>query len=201
MRFRQVQKRKSCASVSSSVFLLDEIVALLGLPFGQNRRWFSNVNGMTSRIISGCSLDGITVFSSGFPLVMTYAIPTTLESSFGAGTPRTNVIADCKKSIGGSAVSRISEWFNTSCFSAPSAFGFGNESRKDPTRRGQGIDNWEFSGSKETRITEGVSLEFRGEIFNRRSLLDKQRIKSWQLWVSRIRSLTWAPRRLTTTRI
>jgi hypothetical protein len=121
---------------------------------------------MTSRIISGWSVDGITVFQSVFPFVMAHAIPTTLESSFGAGTPRPNVLAGCKKSIGGSAVSRISEWFNTSCFSAPSAFGFGNESRTDPTRRGQCIDNWDFSGSKETRITEGVSLQFRGEIFN-----------------------------------
>jgi hypothetical protein len=139
---------------------------VLGLPFGQNQRWFSNVNGITSRIISGWGVDGITVFQSGFPLVMTYAIPTALQSSFGAGAPRPNVVAGCKKSLGGSAVSRISEWFNTSCFSAPSTFGFGNEGRTDSTLRGQGIDNWDLSGSKETKITEGVSLEFRGEIFN-----------------------------------
>jgi hypothetical protein len=34
LRFRQVQKRKSCASVSSSVVLLGDIVARLGLVFG-----------------------------------------------------------------------------------------------------------------------------------------------------------------------
>jgi hypothetical protein len=139
---------------------------VLGLPFGKNRRWFSNVSGITSRIISGWGVDGITVFQSGFPLVMTYALPTTLQSSFGAGTPRPNVTAGCQKSIGGSGVSKIPKWFNTGCFSAPSTFGFGNESRTDSTLRGQGIDNWDFSASKETQLTERVSLEFRGEIFN-----------------------------------
>jgi hypothetical protein len=139
---------------------------VLSLPFGQNQRWFSNVNGVTSRIISGWGVDGITVFQSGFPLILTYALPTTLQSSFGAGTPRPNVTAGCKKSIGGSAVSRIPEWFNTSCFSAPSTYGFGNEGRTDSTLRGQGIDNWDFSASKETKITERTSLEFRGEIYN-----------------------------------
>ena len=139
---------------------------VLGLPFGQNRRWFSNVSGITSRIISGWGVDGITVFQSGFPLVITYALPTALQSSFGAGTPRPNVIAGCTKRIGGSAVSRIPEWFNTGCFSAPSTFGFGNESRTDPTLRGQGIDNWDVSLSKQTNLTESVSLEFRGELYN-----------------------------------
>jgi hypothetical protein len=139
---------------------------VLGLPIGHNARWFSNVSGITSRIISGWGVDGITVFQSGFPLILTYALPTTLESSFGAGTPRPNVVAGCKKSVGGSAVSRIPEWFNTGCFSAPSTYGFGNEGRTDSTLRGQGIDNWDFSASKETQLTEKVSLEFRGEIYN-----------------------------------
>jgi outer membrane receptor protein involved in Fe transport len=139
---------------------------VLDLPFGRDRHWLRDVHGVSDKLISGWSVDGITTFQSGFPLVMTYALPTTLSQYFGAGTPRPNVIAGCSKGIGGSGVSKIPRWFNTSCFSAPSTYGFGNESRTDPTLRGQGIDNWDISASKNTRLTERVGLEFRGEFFN-----------------------------------
>lgn len=139
---------------------------VLDLPFGQGRRWLNGVNGASSKLVSGWGVDGITTFQSGFPLVMTYALPTVLSQYFGAGTPRPNVQPGCSKSIGGSAVPKIAKWFNTSCFSAPSNYGYGNESRTDPSLRGQGISNWDVAASKNTKITERVALEFRGEFFN-----------------------------------
>jgi hypothetical protein len=139
---------------------------VLDLPLGQNRRWLSGVHGISAKLVSGWGLDGITTFQSGFPLVMTYALPTVLSQYFGAGTPRPNVQPGCSKAIGGSGVSKIPQWFNTSCFSAPSNYGYGNESRTDPSLRGQGIDNWDIAAFKKTNITERVALEFRGEFFN-----------------------------------
>jgi hypothetical protein len=139
---------------------------VLDLPFGQGKHWLGNVQGITSKFVSGWGVDGIITFQSGFPLVMTYALPTVLSQYFGAGTPRPNVQAGCSKGVGGSGVSKIPRWFNTSCFSSPSNYGFGNESRTDPTLRGQGIDNWDFSISKNTHVTERVALEFRSEFFN-----------------------------------
>jgi hypothetical protein len=89
-----------------------------------------------------------------------------LSQYFGAGTPRPNVIPSCSKAVQGSATSKLNQWFNTSCFSAPSDYGYGNEGRTDSALRGQGIDNWDLAASKTTRISERFSLEFRGEFFN-----------------------------------
>jgi hypothetical protein len=55
---------------------------------------------------------------------------------------------------------------NAACFAAPGLFGLGNESRVDSTLRAQGINNWDFSVSKITRLTERVDLDFRAEFFN-----------------------------------
>ena len=69
------------------------------------------MKGVTGKLVSGWRVNGITTFQGGFPLPLT-AQATTLASTFGAGTTRPNVIAGCNKIIGGSAQSRLSEWFN-----------------------------------------------------------------------------------------
>ena len=79
---------------------------------------------------------------------------------------RPNVDANCEKELPGSAQSRLNRWFNTSCFSVPAAFTFGNESRTDPDLRGHGIANFNFAIFKKTPITETSNLEFRAEAFN-----------------------------------
>ena len=43
---------------------------------------------------------------------------------------------------------------------------FGNEPRVDPTLRGDGIKNFDFSFQKSTSIRESASLEFRTEFYN-----------------------------------
>lgn len=136
------------------------------LPFGRGQHWLGNVTGVTDKLISGWAVNGITTFQSGFPLVITYALPTVLSQYFGAGTPRPNVAPNCSKQVQGGALSKLNEWFNTSCFSAPSDFGYGNEGRTDSTLRGQGIYNWDIAASKTTKVTERFALEFRGEFFN-----------------------------------
>ena len=79
---------------------------------------------------------------------------------------RPNVAANCQKEIEGSAQSRLSKWFNTSCFSVPAAFTFGSESRTDPNLRGHGTANYDFALFKRTALTERTNLEFRVESFN-----------------------------------
>jgi len=55
---------------------------------------------------------------------------------------------------------------DAACFAASGLFGLGNESRFDPNLRAQGINNWDFSVSKVTTLTERASLDFRTEFFN-----------------------------------
>jgi hypothetical protein len=60
----------------------------------------------------------------------------------------------------------LNKWFDTSCYTQPSSFGFGDEPRADSHARTQGINNWDFSLTKDTKITERFSLSYRAEIFN-----------------------------------
>ena len=135
------------------------------LPVGKGKRFFSGVNGVINRVISGWGVSGITSLQSGFPIPM-IALPTSLSTLFNAGVPRPNVTTGCARAVSGAAQARLNGWFNTGCFSSPSTFGFGNEARTDSIARTQGIANWDFSITKQTPITETVGLSFRMEIYN-----------------------------------
>jgi len=89
-----------------------------------------------------------------------------LSTNLGGGPSRPNVVGGCEKSIDGPAQSRLTKWFNTACFTAPSQYGFGNEGRTDPNLRNPGIANYDFALFKNTRITERMGLQFRAEVFN-----------------------------------
>ena len=138
---------------------------VLDLPFGNGQKWLGHLHGPANGLISGWQVNGITTFQGGFPLPLT-AQASVLETTFGAGTTRPNVVAGCDKFTQGSAVSRLNDWFNTACFSQPGAYSFGNESRTDPNLRTDGIKNFDFATQKTTAITERVSLEFNAEFFN-----------------------------------
>jgi len=136
---------------------------VLDLPVGKGKTFLGNVSGFAGKLVSGWGLNGVSTFQTGFPLGLTTS--TNLTNSFGGGS-RPNVVYGCHASISGSAQSRLSQWFNTSCFTAPPAFTFGNESRLDPTLRAHGINNWDFALFKTTQFKERVGLQFRTEVFN-----------------------------------
>jgi hypothetical protein len=81
---------------------------------------------------------------------------------------RPNVVPGCTKGAPHVKESGGIGWVNTTCFTAPSDFGFGNESRVDPTLRGEGIDNWDLAIFKTTSFGPGerFGLQFRTEFFN-----------------------------------
>jgi hypothetical protein len=141
---------------------------ILELPFGRGKRFLADA-GAADKFVSGWSVSGITTFASGFPLGIISAAPNDIATFFGAGTIRPNVVPGCDKSVGGSIVHNVTAGnavVNVACFEAPNAFSLGNESRLDSTLRAQGINNWDFSVSKITRLTEQASLDFRAEFFN-----------------------------------
>jgi hypothetical protein len=132
------------------------------LPFGNGKRYWNSLHGFANKMITGWGINGVTTLQKGFPLGFT-ASPNTTGLNTGL---RPNVAVGCNKVISGSAQSRLSQWFNTSCFSVPAAYTFGNESRTDPVIRGPGINNNDFALFKRTAISERVNLEFRAEAFN-----------------------------------
>ena len=134
------------------------------LPFGRGRALLSNL-GKADYLIGGWGLEGVTTLQSGFPL--SFLTNQNLTNSFGGGS-RPNYISGCVKSSTGSAVSRLNQWFNTSCFTQPAAFTFGNEPRTDPSLRAAGIANWDSALFKNFPIPKlgDTNLQFRAEAFN-----------------------------------
>jgi hypothetical protein len=144
---------------------------VLDLPFGHGKPFLSGFHGAPDKVVSGWGIDGITTFQKGFPLKISYAGSTPLESdNLGVANVRPDVIAGCNthgsRQVSNNIANNPELFFNTSCFATPPDWGFGNEARVDPTLRGPGINNFDFAVFKRTLITERVGFEFRTEFFN-----------------------------------
>jgi len=138
------------------------------LPFGKGQKFLSGVHGVAGKLVSGWSINEITTFQTGFPLALYDSASNTLTGTFaaGKGVTRPNYVGGCNPVISGPATSRLKEWFNTSCFTAPGTFANGDEPRVDPVLRWGGVNNFDLSFSKVTQLTERLKLDFRAEIFN-----------------------------------
>ena len=158
--WNNLQLEKSISSYDSRRRLTVAYVA--DLPFGNGKRFLSNLHGLTNKLASGWGVNGVTIFQDGFPLGFT-AVPNV--TGFDTGL-RPNVVPGCDPVSSGSAQQRLNRWFNTSCFTVPAPYTFGNASRTDPKLRGHGINNFNFALFKRTPINERFNLEFRGELFN-----------------------------------
>ncbi len=161
--WNNLKKEKSLSSQDVSQRLV--ISYVLDLPFGHGKRYAASFSGVTDKLVSGWGINGVTSFQRGFPLKISKAgFSTSLEAAnLGVSNVRPNVVPGCSKSAGGG---HVTQWFNTSCFAPPPEWGFGTESRVDPTLRAPGTNNWDFAVFKRTTITERVGFEFRTEFFN-----------------------------------
>jgi hypothetical protein len=151
---------------------------VVDLPFGHGKKFLSGMSGFGNAVVSGWGLDGITTLQRGFPVKISWGGGDALsQAGLGIGTLRPDYVAGCDKNVGGSALRRVSEWFNTSCFTAPSGnnptvatpnnpWTFGNEPRVDATLRQQGVVNFDFAVFKRTTIMERLNVEFRAEFFD-----------------------------------
>lgn len=149
----------------------------VALPIGKGERFFSSAHGPVNVVISGWRVNGVTTFRSGQPLGL-LAQPSDIAKYFGGGgyyqngigqgTTRPNVTAGCdlQPVKGDLAKVNAAKWFNQSCFTQPSPFGFGNEPRTDPVLRRAGIKNFDFSMEKNTRIWEHLNFKFTAEFYN-----------------------------------
>jgi hypothetical protein len=155
-----LQAEKALSSFDSRQRLVVSYV--YDLPVGQGQRFLQNAHGITQKLVGGWGLNGVTTFQKGFPLGLT-ATPNV--TGFNTGL-RPNVVPGCNPAVSGSAQSRLNGWFNTSCYTVPASYTFGNESRTDPRLRGPGVANYDFAIFKRTGLTEQVNLEFRAEAFN-----------------------------------
>ncbi len=122
---------------------------------------FHSGNSFVNFMTSGWQWSVILTYLSGFPFS-----PSVGFASIGTGTytPRPNVIAGCNLYP---ATQTLSDWFNTSCYTAPPIGEFGNAGRD--TLIGPDTFNVDSSFSKEAKVAklgEQFTVQFRAEFFN-----------------------------------
>ena len=135
---------------------------LYELPFGPGKRLAGGSSGIVRRLIEGWQLNWVTTFMSGQTLAVTSNVNTTGSLGGGQRPDSTGTSA----ALSGRTQDRLDRYFDTAQFRPPQPFAFGNVARRLPDVRGPGLQNWNLSLIKNTRVTEGTQLQFRAEAFN-----------------------------------
>jgi hypothetical protein len=109
------------------------------------------------RLGLGWQISSLLQARSGLPFTIALAAP-----FFGTDQIRPNLVPGV--SVRPSNYSVPDNQLNPSAFSAPPNGKYGNLGRN--TGRGPGFTQWDASFAKTTQLTEKLSLQFRGELFN-----------------------------------
>lgn len=129
--------------------------ALLEFPFGPGKPFQVTTNPVLSRIIGGWQLSPIWTYQSGVPINFG-------TDFFYNGDPTKIALPSDRQTV--------TRWFDTSGFVTASAAQPDHHVRTMPLRwpgvRYQSMNNWDFSLIKNTRITEGKSIQFKVEALN-----------------------------------
>ncbi len=124
------------------------------LPFGAGKPIGASVNRVVSTAISGWQMQGIYTYQSGQALGFGNAI-------LLCGPGDITLSPDQRT---------VKNWFNTSCFNRTSNQQLASNIRTVSTRfsgiRGPSLNNFDLSFIKNTRIREGVRLQFQAEAIN-----------------------------------
>ena len=138
------------------------ISAVYMLPFGRGKAYGNDLQGFANFAASGWSVDSILTVQSGFPIT-----PQLSYNPSNNGDTRNPVRPFVNPDFHGKAiVSNPKQWFNPNAFLPPPAnSGFYGNLGRD-TLNGPGLATWDFGGHKDTTIREGLTLQFRGELFN-----------------------------------
>ncbi|MGH9673026.1 MAG: TonB-dependent receptor domain-containing protein [Bryobacteraceae bacterium] len=123
------------------------------LPFGKKLR------GAAGKLLAGWEVGAVFSSLSGPPLGIGSAVNTTFSQGGGQRPNWTGV------------TTRLSEpapdrWFDTSQFSNPPPYAFGNAPRTFGGSRGDGTASLDLTAAKNTRLREKLQLQFRAEFFN-----------------------------------
>ncbi|MBV8817950.1 MAG: TonB-dependent receptor [Acidobacteriaceae bacterium] len=124
-----------------------------GLPFYRGQK------GFLGQALGGWEISILGSFYSGSPLGITSAVNNTFSQG-GGQRPNWNGVNP------GLSDPTVTKWFDTSLFSAPAAYTFGNAPRTFNGARSDWTRNIDLSLHKSFKITERFLLQVRGEAFN-----------------------------------
>ena len=140
--------------------------AIYELPFGQGKKFGSNMNKAANAVVGGWTVSPILSLHSGFPLALyTNANDPTATGSRGLrpdcnGTNTVWGRRDATSGQGGGFV-----WFDPSNYSDPTTT-FGTCAPQLGGLRGPGFYNWDISLQKNFQLTERFKLQFRSDFLN-----------------------------------
>ncbi len=134
------------------------------LPFGKGKKFLANASSAVNLLIGGWQVNGITTFQSGQPMI----VAALSNNTYIYSGQRLNNNGQSARITGGTTDSRLAQWFDTSVFSQPAAYTFGNVSRTLSDVRVPGLNTTDLSIFKNTYLGPGekLNLQYRVEMFN-----------------------------------
>jgi hypothetical protein len=127
------------------------------LPFGKGHKLAPG--GVLGALASGWTVSTVLTAQTGAPF--TVITQTNTTNAFSAGSQRASVSGNPNY---GSDQRSVAQWFNTSVFSQPATYTFGNEGRN--ALRGPGVFNIDASLLRSFRFSENGFVQLRGEFLN-----------------------------------
>jgi hypothetical protein len=131
--------------------------AVYAIPLGRGHQYASS--GVLSWLLGGWNVNGLVTLQSGMPFAITQA--TNFNAFAGFGTQRPTIHGPANLPSDKRTAARF---INTDAFSVTPQFKLGNASR-DPAR-GPAYRDLDLGLVKNTRFSERLTLELRGEVFN-----------------------------------
>jgi hypothetical protein len=138
------------------------ISGVFELPIGRGRALGRSWNRALDALIGGWQVNGIASYQTGFPVSITTQNTCT---NCGNNVLRPNNNGTSAE-LGGPISARMNKYFDTTVFSQPAPFTFGNVSRTLPDVRGPGQQDIDLSLFKNFKPVERLTVQFRAEAFN-----------------------------------
>lgn len=132
--------------------------ALYEVPFGKGRRF--GAPAVVDAVLGGWQINGIVTVQSGTPLTIsasnTAGLNPVIRANWNGQDP----------GLDGPREDRLTRWFDTTVFSQPPAFSFGNAGATFPLLRTDRVRNLDLSLFKHFELRGRMRLQARVEAFN-----------------------------------
>jgi outer membrane receptor protein involved in Fe transport len=129
------------------------------LPFGRNQMFANSISPLEDAIIGGWSISGVTWYRSGPPMLMGAQAGPNLDPQNNG--QRANYA--CAEPVNPHT---LAAWFDTSCFSQPTGFAFGNAGVGAGNIVGPRYISWDMSFAKAVHLAERMQVQFQAQFFN-----------------------------------
>jgi hypothetical protein len=133
------------------------------IPFGRGRQFGATINPVLNAVLGGWQISGITSYRTGSPFSVSFAVPSGYTGWWGGRADHTGSDLYAGQGSGHDIINGVN-WFNTSAFTAPQPWQWGNGARN--LLFGPGSANWDTSLQKEFSVREKVRFMLRGDFLD-----------------------------------